>query len=87
MTLTVRTLRTDDTITTRSEVAPRYRKAANALAVIGSRLRDTDPTVVACRADEITPALNVPCWTWMGHYNDVHIAVIAAREREGRNDW
>lgn len=87
MTLTVRTLHTNGTITTSTEYAPRFRLRANALAYIGARLRAADATVAACRADEITKAGIIPSHTWVGHYNAAHHAVSVEHERTGRNNW
>ena len=76
MKLHVRTLRLDGRMTQTIEDAPRYRKKSNALATIGSRLRAADPTVCACRADEITEAGVVPSWQWVGHYLPEHMDAI-----------
>lgn len=77
MILTVRTLRTDGTVTTTEEKAPRYRKPANALAYIGTKLRRADDAVAACRANEITPPGQNAQWTWLGNHNDDQIAAHA----------
>ena len=89
-TLTIRTLRTDGTVTTTTEPIPANAKPNNnsdALLCIGSAMRRADPTVAACRADEITPAGAIPSWTWTGHQNDEQAEAVARAERESQGNW
>ena len=88
-TLTIRTLRTDGTVTTTTEPIPVNAKPnnADALLCIGSAMRRADPTVAACRADEITPAGVFPAWTWTGHQDDEQAEAVAKAERENRGNW
>lgn len=76
MKLTIRCLRTDGTVTTTVENAPRYRIKMNAVVYIGTQMRKADPSIAALRCDEITKAGVVPCYTWVGFYTKEHEAAF-----------
>jgi len=74
MILNVQILHTDLTVENRRVVVSRYRKIANALPVVGSRLRAEDPTVAAIRAAGMGRC------TWIGHLTPEQFEAVRAKE-------
>lgn len=77
MILNVRILHTDGNITTKAVTMPRYRNAVSAMVALGTRERQSDPTVAAMRSTETGCS-----YTWTGHHTAQHLAAINA---SGRN--
>lgn len=74
MSISIRILHTDDTITTASVDGSDY-------VADFTRLRKADPTIAAIRID------GRPHYQWVGHYTQEHISAVAFRERNDTDNW
>jgi hypothetical protein len=79
MTINIRVLHTDGSVTRHTAKAPRYRRTSHAAVYVGSELRKRDQTVAALKVEGFGG------YVWVGNNNTEQGEANAKAERENIN--